>query len=141
MTSTLYKKTYEKYALTEDLIKYVHVNQEEKDKCGTEYKVDADRDGIVFFRKFDKSNYAYRELHEKPKNVNTLELIKSFVNPLLLPNFFEFDEDDHKDLIFETPQNALILLGAKEDADYMKVYEEAAGEMKGKIPFTYHACP
>jgi hypothetical protein len=59
----------------------------------------------------------------------------------LLPNYFEFDEDDHKDLIFETPQNALILLGAKKDADYMKVYEEVAGEMKGKIPFTYHACP
>jgi len=57
----------------------------------------------VFFRKFDKSNFIYRELHEKPKNVNTLELIKSFVNPLLVPSFFEFDEDDHRDLIFETP--------------------------------------
>jgi hypothetical protein len=35
----------------------------------------------------------------------------------------------------------LILLGAEKDADYMKVFEEAAGEFKGKIPFTYHACP
>jgi hypothetical protein len=31
----------------------------------------------------------------------------------------------------------LILLGAKPDADYMKVYEQAANANKGKIAFVY----
>jgi len=48
------------------------------------------------------------------------------VNPLLLPHFFEFLEDEHKSLIFDTPQNALFLIGADLKADYMKTYEEAA---------------
>ena len=141
-TSSLYKKTFERYALTEERVEYVSLSREEASHCAHEFGIEGHDDGIVFFRNFDKENFLYVEDHDDPKKVPVYDQLKNFVNPLLLPAYFEWigDEDQefqHYSLIFDTPQSALFLIGADLNADYMKVYEESAMENKGKIPFTY----
>jgi hypothetical protein len=39
VTLPLFKKTYEKYALNEERIKYIHVSIDETSKCGSQYGV------------------------------------------------------------------------------------------------------
>lgn len=94
-TSSLYKKTFERYALTEERVEYVSLSKEEASHCAHEYGIEGHDDGIVFFRNFDKENFLYVEDHHDPKKVPVYDQLKNFVNPLLLPAYFEWigDED------------------------------------------------
>jgi hypothetical protein len=110
----------------EQEIDYIHVPDEE---CASQFKVKAPK--IIFFRTFDTIENVYRGKAD-------LKSLQTFVSNLLHPTVYRFSQE-WMYLTFDHAEPTVFLYRPKkdEDADYMKVYYEAAEQYKGKIFFTY----
>ena len=56
---------------------------------------------IVFFRKFDEKNVPYT-------GNPTLESLEEFVDPLMIPSYFEFSENEVEN-VFDKKKNILLM--------------------------------
>jgi len=114
------------YASRDDQLSFVHTNE---DDCASEFGVELPAE--VFFRKFDEPTVVYSG------NPDRDELTR-WATRLTIPTCFEF-ADDHTYLVSRERHPTLILFrsGDDKDADFMKVYKEAAITYKGRLLFSY----
>lgn len=121
-----YTEAHVPYANQEDKIQFVHADL----SCQEHHGLTGDSK-IVFFRQFEEKMVTYTGNADK-------DALMNFVKPLMVPTVFEFSEDEIE-AIFGNQQNTVILFrDAKDkDADFMKVFEEAAKAHKGKMLFAY----
>merc|ERR1711907_91470 len=124
--TALYTEAHVPYANAEDKIVFVHADL----SCQEQFGLSGDAK-IVLFRNFEEKVNAYSGAADK-------DAVMSFVKPLMVPTVFEFSEDEIE-AVFGNQQNTAILFrDAKDkDADFMKVFEEAAKAHKGKMLFAY----
>jgi protein disulfide-isomerase A1 len=128
--NVLYTEAHVPYANAEDKITFMHADSSCLEKFGL-----SGGPKIVFFRNFETKENEYTGGPDKDSLMN-------FVKPLMVPTVFEFSEDEIE-AIFGNQQNTAILFRdeADKDADFMKVYEEAAKTHKGKVLFAYSESP
>ena len=122
----MYTEAHIGYANAEDKIVFVHADL----ACQEQFGLSGDAK-IVLFRHFEEKVNAYSGAADK-------DALMTFVKPLMVPTVFEFSEDEIE-AIFGNQQNTAILFRdpADKDADFMKVFEEAAKTHKGKVLFAY----
>ena len=84
---------------------------------------------MVLFRKFDESPLVYSGKFE-------VTPIVKFLESSSVPTLIGFD-DDYSEPIYKQRKAAVILFSNKEneDADYTKVFSDAAQQLKGEILF------
>jgi len=87
--------------------------------------------GEVLFRKFETNVNVYDGAADK-------DSLNAWYKPLLVPVHFKFTEDEIE-AVFGQQMDALIFFrtGSDNDAEYNKIFEEAANAHKGKILFSY----
>ena len=114
------------YAQKDADLSFVHTNE---DDCANEFGVELPAE--VFFRKFDEPIVVYSG------NPNKDELV-TWATRLTIPTCFEFAHE-HVYLVSRERHPTLILFrsGDDKDADFMKVYKEAAATYKGRLLFSY----
>ena len=86
---------------------------------------------MIFFRNLDGQSFIYNSRWDVIAATN-------FVNPLLLPDVFEFS-DSYKDLIIKQLQPSLFLFLSEKDRDsaFMKTYVDASILNREIIVHTY----
>jgi len=126
LESALYTNAHVKFAESEEKIVFYHNTDA---ACATEYGVSGD--GLVFFRQFETLQNVYDGAADKDSLAN-------WIKPLQVPTVFSFTEDEIE-AVFGQQQDTLILFRSEEDneADFMKVFKEAASVYKGKFLFSY----
>ena len=106
ISSDLFNKAHEQYALHEDLIKFVH--NQNKD-CANEFGIAGN--GEILFTKYNRDGAIFDAKGFKEDDKN----LQKFVRPKFLPpKPFEF-QDEHERLIFDQNQAALFMLRTKDD--------------------------
>lgn len=95
-------------------------------ECAKDFGVEAP--GVAISRNFDEPKVAYTGEHE-------VEALSAWAKANSVPTIFEFGED-HIEPIFQNRQSAVFLFSEDKDADYQKVFNDAAHAHKGKILFS-----
>jgi len=95
-------------------------------ECAKDFGVEAP--GVAISRNFDEPKVAYTGEHE-------VEALSAWAKANSVATIFEFGED-HIEPIFQNRQSAIFLFSEDKDADYQKVFNEAAHAHKGKILFS-----